>query len=288
MIASALLAALLVAGLVLFEGLAVPAWGPVHSRATLSTELAEWWDVGSQSRERMTLDVERSASGPLEDGVAWKLTLHRGDGPEAGFVAEPDAAMLARALESMEGRRGGNVSIHAAGYGSLATEHEVVKDMLGEGKTRHVEVYGLRRSLNVAWAISPFLAAALALHLGYATVLGLLRWTTGRTPRALRGWMIAIAASCLLLPGAALALWMNRDALPQPWWPLVVSPIAAHLAVLATSLLVMGAKLRRARRAGYQACTRCLYDLRSLPEADACPECGLRYERAATMAMWQG
>lgn len=288
---SAVLAAGLAVGLVLFEGLAVPAWGPRPTRATLSTRLAVWWSVEGQTYEHMRLDVQRTASGPLEDGSTWELTLYESDGRADSvgvFVPEPDAAMLARAHGMMNGRSGGSVTVSINRYGSLLAEHEVVKAMLARGQTRRVEVDPLKRWLNIARPIAPFVLAALAMHLVLVASWGLWRWLAGRTPRALRGARIAIAAASVVLPGAALVLWIDRAKSAQPWWAWAIGAIALWGLVLAASLLAIAIKTRRAGRAGFVLCPRCLYDLGGLPVEGTCPECGRAYEHAATVAMWRG
>lgn len=297
-LASAVLAALLVAGLALFEGLAVPAWGASQSKASLSTHLADWWNLQGQAYEHLRLDVERTASGPLEDGATWELTLYRGGQPGRGsrewtgaqLVAEPDAAMLERALGFISGTSGGGgtMVMSAHPHGSLTAEHEVVKDMLANGQTRRVEYDPVKRWLNIARPIAPSILVALTLHLVLVGAWGLWRWASGRTPRAMRGWRIAIAVSSVVLPGAALVLWIDRTKLSQPWWAYVIMPVAVWVVVLAISLIAMACKRRRAGRARFLLCPRCLYDLRDLPGEGACPECGRGYERDATIAMWRG
>lgn len=294
---SAVLAAGLAVGLVLFEGLAVPAWGPRPTRATLSTHLADWWSVKDQIHEHMRLDVQRTASGPLEDGSTWTVTFFRGGVRDRGSrswiaaerVAEPDAAMLTRGLDfiSHRGGSGGTMVMRVHPYGDLYAEYEVVKDMLAQGFTRRVDHDPLKRWLNIARSIAPYALAALGLHLVFVGAWGLWRWLAGRTPRALRGWRIAIAAASVLLPGAMLVLWIDRARLPQPWWAFEIAPVALWVLVLAVSLLAMALKRRRAGRAGFVLCPRCLYDLGSLPGAGACPECGRAYEHERTVAMWK-
>ncbi len=44
--------------------------------------------------------------------------------------------------------------------------------------------------------------------------------------------------------------------------------------------------LRRAAAHNYVLCPECLYDLRTLDAAGACPECGRAYEHGAVRAQW--
>lgn len=251
-----------------------------------SPTIASWEHTGSPWPDwTIVMPMERTRHGPLWDTTRWELAfMHKGSA-----VASPDVAVRADALAVVRQGLGNQWTPSGSGVG-LGEELEVAQAMLLAGELVRVDVDGRLRAWNIAWHAALAVAVVLAAHLLAAAVL---RWHHHRTggagvPRALAGPMLALLVAVSVLPPLAVALWLVGSVWVYPSWTLAVWPLGVLVLVLAVAVPLGTARVRRARAMEYAACTRCLYDLRDSPGAGACPECGLAYDRARTVAMWRG
>jgi len=93
----------------------------------------------------------------------------------------------------------------------------------------------------------------------------------------------------VLVAGLAAFAVLAIDAAALPFSTIAGWNIPLMLAMFAGVLLCKRAARRvvgRAAAADHLLCPECTYDLRTLDEAGACPECGRAYEHGAVRAQW--
>ena len=107
-------------------------------------------------------------------------------------------------------------------------------------------------------------------------------------PRPVRGpmrWAVGFAVIVMFVPIGFIALdaFALNDRVPNVLFPAIVW---AAVACVVVAYLLSKRALRRAAAADHLLCPECTYDLRTLDEAGACPECGRAYEHEAVRAQW--
>jgi len=93
----------------------------------------------------------------------------------------------------------------------------------------------------------------------------------------------------LLLLGAGIQKFgggqsSTRDAM---MFLLFMASASAWFVAFSRILASRRACARRVRLAGYRFCPNCTYDLRTLPESGACPECGANFTPADLEGRWR-
>ncbi|UYV11507.1 MAG: hypothetical protein NCW75_09360 [Phycisphaera sp.] len=250
--------------------------------------VAGWWHPrggpGNGSRsELLHFALRRSGVGPLLDTTEWQFHLTTND----AHVARPDPAMLTWAQAQIRADFASGDTTH--GWpGDKLDPRPVALDLLSRGQLTAVIVDRHARMWNIVYIAILLMAALAAIHLlaSLAMTIHDREFSKGRVVPALSRLHAAMLLSlCILLPATGLLclFWFQ---LPDPWWMFAFAPLVVLVGVLSVCLPTIAGRLRRAARAHNLLCTACLYDLRDLPEAGRCPECGRSYEHSATMRDW--
>ncbi|NRA57713.1 MAG: hypothetical protein HRU13_06305, partial [Phycisphaerales bacterium] len=223
--------------------------------------------------------MRRTGAGPLLDRTAWTFTVVGAGGP----IAQPDPATIARAEAALRA----SLQTHPTRV-TRFDPRPVALDLLSRGQLTTVVIDRRARAWNIVHGAGLAVAIAAAIHLLAAlamTVHGQLHGGARGVPALSRLHAVVLLACCVLLPATSVLLvfWWN---MPDPWWAYTFAPLAGLAIVLLVCLPKIAARLRRASLAGDLVCTACMYDLRELPAAGNCPECGRPYECATTKAAW--
>ncbi len=228
-------------------------------------------------------ELHRTGAGPLLDRTAWTFTLVEG----GVSLAQPDPAAIARAESALRA----SLQTHPTRVTSFdegLDPRPVALDLLQRGQLTTVVIDRRARAWNIVNGAGLAVAIAAAIHLLAAlamTVHGKLHGGARGVPALSRLHAVVLLACCVLLPATGV-LWFFWWLMPDPWWAYTFAPLAGLAIVLLVCLPRIAARLRRASLAGDFVCTACMYDLRELPAAGNCPECGRPYERQATASAW--
>lgn len=251
--------------------------------------VAGWWHPrggpgnGSQY-ELLHFALRRSGTGPLLDTTEWQFYLTTND----AHVAKPDPAMLTRAQAQIRADFASGDTTH--GWpGDKLDPRPVALDLLSRGQLTAVIIDRRARAWNIVHGVMLVLVALAAIHLLASLAMTIHDRQAGNgrlVPAMSRLYATTLLSLCILLP-ATCVLGVFWWTLPDPWWAYVFAPFVVLVSVLSVCLPRIAGRLRRAARAGDLLCTACVYDLRDLPEAGRCPECGRAYEHSATMRDWR-
>ncbi|NRA57602.1 MAG: hypothetical protein HRU13_05735 [Phycisphaerales bacterium] len=225
-------------------------------------------------------ELQRTGAGPLADRAEWTFTVVEG----GVSLAQPDPAAITRAEAALRE----SLENNPTRWGERLDPRPVALDLLPRGQLTTVVIDRRARVWNIVHGAGLAVAIAAAIHLLAAlamTVHGKLHGLARGVPALSRLHAVVLLACCILLPATGV-LWVFWWNMPDPWWAYTFAPLAGLAIVLLVCLPKIAARLRRASLAGDFVCTACMYDLRELPAAGNCPECGQPYERQATASAW--
>ncbi len=112
---------------------------------------------------------------------------------------------------------------------------------------------------------------------------------TNDAERRLRRFVRALGAIILTIAFSmvGIMIWQKSAAPIFVFVPIIIG-LAAWTVILTSDLGDLHKKARdQLRREGYKFCTRCEYNLATLPDEGVCPECGASYNRAMLEAHWE-
>ncbi|QOJ00634.1 MAG: hypothetical protein HRU70_09080 [Phycisphaeraceae bacterium] len=96
------------------------------------------------------------------------------------------------------------------------------------------------------------------------------------------GWLIVLIAIALLV---LITLTLDRSTHSGVALSSLIL-YAGYIALASTLLLHRRRHAKRIENAQWALCPTCGYDLRTLPQRGACPECGRTYSRDAVRRFW--